>query len=87
MRLVPAILVLAGFLSAVPAARAQCALCRAAVESSEEGRAMAVKLNRGILLLLGAPLGVGAAVGAALYRSRRQLEWGHGGKSSSARER
>jgi hypothetical protein len=87
MRLPSPSVVLASFLFAVPAARAQCALCRAAVESSEEGRAMAAKLNQGILILLGAPLGVGAAVGAAIYRSRRQLQWGHGGKSSAARER
>ena len=54
-------------------ASAQCALCRSAVESSEEGRAMAVKLNRAILLLLGAPLGVGASVAAAMLRSRKRL--------------
>jgi hypothetical protein len=86
MRLVPA-LVLASSIFAVPAARAQCALCRAAVESSEEGRAMAVKLNRAILVLLGAPLAVGTAVGAAVYRSRRRLEWQDGGKSFPAGQR
>jgi hypothetical protein len=52
---------------------AQCALCRAAVESSEEGRAMAANLNRAILLLLGAPLLVSAAVAAAMLRSRRRF--------------
>ena len=87
MRVVFAGILLAGFLFTGRPARAQCALCRAAVESSEEGRAMALKLNQAILLLLAAPLGVGAAVGAAIYRSRRQLEWDHGGKSSAARER
>lgn len=51
----------------------QCALCRAAVESSEEGRAMAAKLNRAILLLLGAPLGVATTVAAAMLRSRKRL--------------
>ena len=54
-------------------AGAQCALCRAAVESSEEGLAMAVKLNRAILLLLAAPLGVATSVAAAILRSRRRL--------------
>ena len=58
--------------AAAPSARAQCALCRAAVEGSDEGRAMALKLNRGILVLLGAPLGVGASVAAAVVRSRRR---------------
>jgi len=68
------VLVLAGFVqTAAPPAFAQCSLCRAAVESSEEGRAMAGKLNRAILLLLGAPLGVGASVGFAVFRSRRRL--------------
>jgi hypothetical protein len=54
-------------------AGAQCALCRAAVESSDEGRAMAVKLNRAILLLLGAPLGIAGTVAAAILRSRKRL--------------
>jgi hypothetical protein len=74
MRALPGILVLLAILQvAAPPASAQCALCRAAVESSEEGRAMAQKLNRAILLLLGAPLGVGASVAAAILRSRRRL--------------
>lgn len=67
------LLLLALLHGAAAPGRAQCALCRAAVESSEEGRAMAVKLNRGILLLLGAPLGVVTCVAAAMLRSRRRL--------------
>jgi hypothetical protein len=68
------VLLLAGFVqAAAPPAFAQCALCRAAVESSAEGRAMAGKLNRAILLLLGAPLGVAGSVAAAMIRSRRRL--------------
>jgi len=67
------LLLLALLHGAAAPARAQCALCRAAVESSEEGRAMAVKLNRAILLLLVAPLGVAASVAAAMLRSRRRL--------------
>ena len=74
MRLLTPLLVLLALLSvAAPPASAQCALCRAAVESSEEGRAMAAKLNRAILLLLGAPLGVATSVAAAILRSRRRL--------------
>jgi hypothetical protein len=69
-----AVLALLALLSgAATPAFAQCALCRAAVESSEEGRAMAANLNRAILLLLGAPLGVAASVGAAMLRSRKRL--------------
>jgi hypothetical protein len=68
------VLVLAVFLHAsAPPAFAQCALCRSAIESSEEGRAMGAKLNRAILLLLGAPLGVATSVAAAMIRSRRRL--------------
>jgi hypothetical protein len=67
-------LVLAVLLSAaVPRAGAQCAMCRSTLESSEEGRRLAVNLNRGILVLLGAPFGVAALVGASLYRNRRRL--------------
>jgi hypothetical protein len=51
---------------------AQCAMCRTAIESSEEGKAMAAKLNRGILFLLGAPFGVALAVGTAMRRSRKR---------------
>lgn len=69
-----AIFFLAAFLQAAPPpAFAQCALCREALESSEEGRAMAGKLNRAILLLLTAPLGVAASVATAVIRSRRRL--------------
>ena len=46
------------WLIAVRSLEAQCAMCRTALESSEQGRAMAVQFNRGILFLLGAPFGV-----------------------------
>lgn len=74
MRALAGLVVLLALLhGAAPPAFAQCALCRAAVESSQEGRAMAAKLNRGILLLLGAPLAVGASIGVAMFRSRKRL--------------
>ena len=69
-------LLLAALLVSILASRAveaQCALCRTAIESSEEGKAMAAKLNRGILILLGAPFGVALAVGTAMRRSRKRL--------------
>jgi hypothetical protein len=55
----------------VPRLGAQCAMCRSSLEASQEGQALAVKLNRAILVLLGAPFGVAGLVGLALYRSRR----------------
>lgn len=54
-------------------ALAQCSMCRTALESSEEGRAMSVKLNRGILVLLGAPFGTAAFIAVAMARSRKRL--------------
>jgi hypothetical protein len=62
------------WLTAVPSLEAQCAMCRTALESSEQGRAMAVQFNRGILFLLGAPFSVAALIGVAMVRSRRRLQ-------------
>lgn len=53
---------------------AQCAMCRTALESSAEGRALIAKLNLGILLLLAAPLSIAAAVAIAMAKSRRRLK-------------
>ena len=61
-------------LMAVPSLEAQCAMCRTALESSEQGQAMAVQFNRGILFMLGAPFSVAAGIGIAMVRSRRRLE-------------
>jgi hypothetical protein len=63
----------AGLFAVAPRAGAQCAMCRTALESSEEGPMLAAKLNRGVLVLLGAPFAVALLVGAALHRSRRRL--------------
>jgi hypothetical protein len=62
------------WLMAVPSLEAQCAMCRTALESSEQGRAMAVQFNRGILFMLGAPFSVMALIGLAMVRSRRRLQ-------------
>ena len=61
-------------LVAVPSLEAQCPMCRTALESSEQGQAMAVQFNRGILFMLGAPFGVAAGIGIAMVRSRRRLD-------------
>ena len=67
------LLALSVFLGA-PALEAQCAMCRTALISSEEGAAMAEKFNKGILFLLGAPFSVAAGIGVAMRRSRRRME-------------
>lgn len=60
-------------LTTVPSVEAQCAMCRTALEGSEQGRLMAEKFNGGILFLLGAPFGVVTGIGVAMRRSRRRL--------------
>lgn len=57
----------------VPQLEAQCAMCRTALVSSEEGAAMAEKFNEGILFLLGAPFSVALGIAIAMRRSRRRL--------------
>jgi hypothetical protein len=57
----------------VSQAGAQCAMCRTALESSAEGRALIEKLNLGIILLIAAPFGIAVAVGVAMAKSRRRL--------------
>jgi len=57
-----------------PALEAQCAMCRTALEGSEQGRVMAVQFNRGILFLLGAPFTVAGGIAFAMRRSRRKLQ-------------
>ncbi len=57
----------------VPQAGAQCAMCRTALESSADARALIEKLNLGIILLLAAPFGIAVAVGVAMAKSRRRL--------------
>lgn len=73
MRLELALVILAWLAIAVtPSAEAQCAMCRTALEGSEQGRAMAAQFNRGILFMLGAPFTVAIGIAAAMIRSRRR---------------
>lgn len=53
-------------------ADAQCAMCRAALESSD-AQAFIAKLNLGILFLLAAPMGIVVSIAIAMARSRRRL--------------
>ena len=66
-----AIAAIVGFTTPAPL-EAQCAMCRSALEGSEQGRAMGEKFNHGILFLLGAPFSVVAGIGIAMARSRRR---------------
>ena len=49
-----------------------CAMCRAALESSPEGKTLAVGLARGILLMLALPYGLMATFGFVIYRAYRK---------------
>jgi hypothetical protein len=59
-----AVLALAG----APDALAQCVMCKTALTTSSEGRAMVGSFNRAILLMMFAPYAVLAALGAVLFR-------------------
>jgi hypothetical protein len=49
-----------------------CAMCRAALESSPDGKAVAAGLANGILLMLVLPYGLMATFGYVIYRAYRK---------------
>jgi hypothetical protein len=49
-----------------------CAMCRAALESSPEGKTIAAGLARGILMMLVLPYGLLATFGFVIYRAYRK---------------
>jgi hypothetical protein len=49
-----------------------CAMCRAALESSPEGKTIAAGLARGILMMLILPYGLMATFGFIIYRAYRK---------------
>ena len=60
------------FLTCLPdAAKGQCAMCRAALADSVEGRALSVGFNRGILFLVSAPFFTVGLVAFLIVRERR----------------
>ena len=59
-------------LSVIPA-DAQCAMCRAVLESDESGQA-AKGINNGIMYLMIFPYLLIAGVGYAIYRSRKKAK-------------
>ena len=62
------------FLLNMPEASAQCAMCRASVESnvSDGGIGIGAGLNRGILYLMLAPYVLLSAIGYAWYRNSKR---------------
>ena len=64
------ILLIILILSALPV-EAQCAMCRAVLESDESGQA-AKGINNGIMYLMIFPYLLIAGVGYAIYRSRKK---------------
>lgn len=65
------ILLLGLLLLAVTPVEAQCAMCRAVLESDESGQA-AKGINNGIMYLMIFPYLLIAGVGYAIYRSRKK---------------
>jgi hypothetical protein len=49
-----------------------CAMCRAALESSPDGKAVAAGLANGILLMLALPYGLMATFGFIIFRAYRK---------------
>jgi len=66
------ILLILIFLTVIPA-EAQCAMCRAVLESDESGQA-AKGINNGIMYLMIFPYLLIAGVGYAIYRSRKKAK-------------
>lgn len=60
----------AGSFGLAAPARAQCAMCRASIESSAEARRVSGELNRAILVLFAAPYLVVGTCTTLLFRRR-----------------
>ena len=65
------IILLVLLLVSVASTEAQCAMCRAVLESDESGQA-AKGINNGIMYLMVFPYLLIAGVGYAIYRSRKK---------------
>ena len=53
---------------------AQCAMCRTALEASQEGRFLASSFAHGILLLLFIPYAIFGTISYAIYRAYRNRQ-------------
>jgi len=72
-RLSFAILLIALFILLETSAWAQgCAICRAALANSPEGRVLAASFRRGIAILMFVPFGIFGTLGYALFRAHRR---------------
>ncbi|GHC42081.1 hypothetical protein [Ulvibacter litoralis] len=67
------LLLLIVFLLAVIPADAQCAMCRAVLESEEDGT-MAKGINNGIMYLMVFPYLLVGGIGFIIYRSRKKAK-------------
>jgi hypothetical protein len=74
MKRISAIAFLILFLSTAPVSKAQCPMCRSAVESAmkDEGNSKGLGLNDGILYLLAVPYLAAAVVGSVWWAKRRR---------------
>jgi hypothetical protein len=67
------LLLIAVLLLLEPSAWAQgCAICRAALANSPEGRVLAGAFRRGILVLMLVPYGIFGSIGYAIFRAHRR---------------
>ena len=53
-----------------------CAICRAALTNSPEGRVLAGSFRRGILVLMLVPYGIFGTIGYAIFRAYRRKKRG-----------
>jgi hypothetical protein len=68
-----AILLLAVIILLETSAWAQgCAICRAALANSPEGRVLAASMRKGIVILMGIPYAIFGTIGFALFRAHRR---------------
>ena len=68
-----AILLVAVFVLLETSAWAQgCAICRAALANSPEGKVLAGSFRRGILVLMIVPYGIFGSIGYGIYRAYRK---------------
>jgi hypothetical protein len=49
-----------------------CAICRAALANSPEGRVLAASFRKGIVILMAIPYGIFGMIGFALFRAHRR---------------
>lgn len=70
--LIAALFLAAVFLLLETSSWAQCAMCRTALESSVEGRALAGGFRKGIVLLLAAPYAIFGTISYLVFRAYRK---------------